>query len=111
MENSQIITISLLTITTIISFIVSYRQFKQKGIPINNAYFYVSKKERAEKDFSPHYKQSSVVFFLIGLIFLLDTLNTIFSFSWYFTASIALAVISVVFAIGSSIYIIKKYRF
>ncbi len=69
------------------------------------------KKERDEKDFFPHYKQSSVAFFLLGLIFLLDTLNTIFSLSWYFTVSIVLAVILVIFVIGSSIYIIKKYRY
>lgn len=54
------------SILAIGAFIVSFRSFKEKGFLFNNAYLYASKEERATMDKKPHYRQSAVVFLMIG---------------------------------------------
>ncbi len=111
METFQIILACSLGLISVIFFIFAYRQYKEIGIPINNAYLYASKKQRAEKNFSPHYRQSAGTFFLIGLLFLLQALQAIFAFPWFVTAFSVLIILTIIFAIASYIYITKKYGF
>ncbi len=111
METSQIITLVFLCLISIAFYIFSFRQFNKKGIPINNAYYFASKKEREEKDFSPHYKQSGVIFALLGTLFLLNALNTIFTPSWYYFVYISVLVVTILYAIISYIYIVRHYGF
>ena len=70
MEN--IITAIILWMIAISCFIISFLQFKQKGFLFNNAYIYASKKERETMDKKPHYRQSGIVFVLVGMIFLIN---------------------------------------
>ncbi len=111
MDILPIIVAFSLGLISIIFFIFSYRQYKEIGIPINNAYLYASKKQRAEKNYTPYYKQSAGIFFLLGLLFLLQTLQIIFVFTWFFNAFILLIILTIIFAIASYIYITKKYGF
>ncbi len=111
METSQIITALFLCFVSIMFYIFSFRQLKRIGTPINNAYIFASKKEREEKDFSPHYKQSGVVFALLGTLFLLNTINTVFILSWYYFVYIPVLVGTILFAIISAVYIIRHYGY
>ena len=72
MQTSEFVTFIILLVISISSFIVSTFQFKEKGFLFNNAYLYASKQERKTMNKKPHYKQSAIVFFLIGLIFLIN---------------------------------------
>ena len=49
----------------------SYLQFNEKGFLFNNAYIYASKQEREVMDKKPHYRQSGIVFLMVGIIFAL----------------------------------------
>ena len=97
-------------IAAIVCFVLSYLQFHEKGFLMNNAYIYASQKERETMDKKPHYKQSGIVFLLIGIIFLLNTLEMIFETGWLFYGVIIIVVIVMIYAIVSSIIIKRKIK-
>lgn len=89
---------------------MSWFQFREKGFLFNNAYIYASKKERKTMDKTPHYRQSGVVFFLLGLIFALNAADIILQTGWLFYVVMTLAAVAVVYAIVSSVQIEKNRR-
>ena len=100
----------LLGVISIICFIISYLQFNQKGFLFNNAYIYASKQERKNMDKKPHYKQSGIVFLLIGTIFIVNTVEIILQTGWLFYLMICIAIIAIVYAIISSVIIEKRKK-
>ncbi len=109
MLTKDIILSIILFIVAVIAFIVSYLQFKGKMVLINNAWLYASKKERETMNKTPHYKQSGVVFMLIGLNFLIDAIGCIMhNKNLMLYTVLIISVIAVIYAIVSSIRIEKK---
>ena len=106
MEN--IIGAVILGIIAIACFIVSYLQFHEKGFLFNNAYIYASKKERETMNKKPHYKQSGIVFVLIGVAFLINAMQMMFQTSWLFYLAIGVVIIAILYAIVSSVVIEKR---
>ncbi len=100
--------IMILLIISAGSFAASCFYFKEKGFLLNNAYLFASKKERKEMDKKLHYRQSAVIFLLIGIIFLLNTLQMIFEIGWLFYAALAVTIAAVIYALVSTIKIEKK---
>ena len=92
------------------AFFMSGLSFVEKGFLFNNAYIYASKEMREKMDKKPYYRQSAVVFLLIGLIFLLNGFSVIFETKWIFYAVIAVVVITMVYAIVSSVMIEKNKK-
>ncbi len=92
----------------IIAFVIAILQFAEKGFLFHNAYLWASKKERERMDKSPYYKQSGVVFSLIGIIFLLNGVEALFQRSWLFPIVIAVEIGTVIYAIVSSVIMKKK---
>ena len=99
----------VLFVISVFAFIVSIRSFMGKGFLINNAFIYASKQERDAMDKRPHYRQSGVIFLLIGLIFLLNGLNLLFETEWIIYAVAAIMIFAVVYAIVSSVRIEKNH--
>ena len=93
------------SILAIGAFIVSFRSFKEKGFLFNNAYLYASKEERATIDKKPHYRQSAIVFLMIGIIFLLHAMSSLWTNSWFSYMAIVFALIAIIYAIVSSVMI------
>jgi hypothetical protein len=93
---------------TIVCFVFSYLQFKGKGFLFNNAYIYASKQEREEMDKKPYYKQSGIIFFLIGVLFFINTLDILFQTDWLFYLVIGVVIVTLVYAIVSSVKIDTK---
>ena len=106
MEN--IITACILGAAAIICFIIGVLQLLEKGVLINNAYIHASKTERERMDKRPHYRQSGVVFMLIGGIFSVNTVACIVHRQWLFFLVGGLAFSAIVYAIISSVIIEKK---
>lgn len=96
-------------IVAAVCFIFSYLQFNEKGFLLNNAYIYASKEERKVMDKKPHYKQSGIVFLMIGIIFTINAVDMILKTEWLFCVVIAIAIIVIIYAIASSV-IIEKSR-
>ena len=106
----EIITAIILLLISAAAFIMSIRSFQQKGFLFNNAYIYASKAEREAMDKAPHYRQSGVVFLLIGLIFLLNGMNVLLHIRWINFVMAAIIAITLVYAVTSSIAIEKQKK-
>ena len=104
----EIITSCILFIIAIGAFIKSYRSFKEKGFLFNNAYIYALKQERETMNKTPHYRQSAIVFFMIGVIFLLNGVSVLLEANWMFLLVIIIVAIAIVYAIVSSIAIERR---
>ena len=97
-------------IMSIACFVLSYLQFNEKGFLFNNAYIYASKQEREVMDKKPHYRQSGIVFLLLGIIFAINAVDVILKTGWLFYIVIVIAVIAIIYAIASSVIIEKNKK-
>jgi hypothetical protein len=109
-NTSKIISLSFVLLLSIISFIISYFQFKEKGFLFNNAYIYASKEERSKMNKKPHYRQSAIVFSLIGIVFLVIAATVLTGWNWLLPIVIVFAILLVAYAIVSSIIIERKRK-
>lgn len=100
----------VLGVIAIICFVFSCLQFNEKGFLFNNAYIYASKQERKTMDKKPHYKQSGIVFVLIGIIFLINAIDIILQTGWLFYLVIGVAIIAIIYAIVSSVMIERRKK-
>lgn len=105
MEITKILVLVFLFLLMAASFVISYFQFQQKGFLFNNAYLYASEEERKTMNKKPYYRQSGIVFFLVGFIFLLNILELILAMFWLFYLILLLCAITLIYAIISSIKI------
>ena len=106
----KIVVAVILGAIAVICFIISYLQFHEKGFLFNNAYIYASKKERETMDKAPHYRQSGIVFALIGLVFLINTLVLIYPVRWLFRLVIGIVAVTLVYTVASSVIIEKRKK-
>ena len=58
----------------------------------------------------PYYRQSAVVFLLVGLIFLLNGFDLIFKTEWIFYSVIGVMIVAILYAITSSVKIEKNNK-
>ena len=100
----------ILGVIAIASFVFAYFQFHEKGFLFNNAYIYATPEEREKMDKKPHYRQSGIVFVMIGIIFLINTFEMIFRTGWLAYGVVAVAVTAMIYAVVSSIMIEKNKR-
>ena len=99
----------LCLVLAIVAFIISFFSFREKGFLFNNAYLYASKEERATMDKKPHYRQSAVIFLMIGIIFLLNAISSFWANSWFGYMAIFVALIAIIYAIVSSV-VIERHK-
>jgi len=97
-------------IVSIVCFVFSYLQFNEKGFLFNNAYIYASKQEREVMDKKPHYRQSGIVFLMIGIVFAINAVDMILKTGWLFYAVMLIVIITIIYAIVSSVIIEKNKK-
>ena len=101
----EIITAGIAFLMAIFAFVLSVRSFCEKGFLLNNAYLYASKQEREAMDKKPYYRQSAIVFLLIGCIFVLNGIAVLLYVKWISYIAIAVVIGTIVYAIASSVII------
>ena len=106
----EIIIASILLAVSVFLFFMSVRSFMEKGFLFNNAYIYASKQEREKMNKKPHYRQSAIVFLLLGLLFLLIALALLLEANWILYVGVAVVIITLIYAIASSITIEKNNK-
>ena len=106
----EIIIASILFAVSVFLFLMSVRSFMEKGFLFNNAYIYASKQEREKMNKKPHYRQSAIVFFLLGIVFLLLALAVLLEAYWISFVGVAVVIITLIYAIVSSITIEKNNK-
>ena len=104
----EIVLSCILFLIAIGAFVMSYRSFREKGFLFHNAYLYASKQERETMDKKPHYRQSAIVFLMIGVIFLLNGVSVLLTANWIFILVIAIAIVAIIYAIISSMAIERR---
>ncbi len=87
---------------------MSIRSFKNKGFLFNNAYIYASNSERERMDKKPYYRQSAVVFLLIGIVFALIAVETLLETGWIVYIVLQILTAIIVYVIISSVLIKDK---
>ena len=92
------------------AFVLSIRSFLEKGFLLNNAYLYASKKQRAEMNKKPYYRQSAVIFFMIGIVFLVLGLAIVLDAFWMTYITEAVIAVMLIYAIASSVAIEKNKK-
>ncbi len=104
----EIIIACFLFLVSIGTFVMSVRSFMERGFLFNNAYIYASKEEREKMDKKPHYRQSAIVFLLLGVSFLLLGIMTLTDAVWLLYVVLGLAVFAIIYAFVSSVRIENK---
>ena len=92
------------------AYVFSVLQFLQKGFLLNNAYLYATKEERARMNKTPYYRQSGVMFCLVGTIFVINAIASLWQADWLFGVVMGLCAVAVAYAILSAVWIAKKNR-
>lgn len=96
-------TIIMLFIMAAFSIIVSILSFLEKGIPLNNYYLFATKEEKEKLDLKRIYRQTAIVFGLIGLMLLILALLIPFNRIELITPIvISFCIVTVVYAVVSS---------
>ena len=108
MDILEIIFLIVMLLLSAISFVISYRQFKETGLLINNSYLYASREEREKMNKKPHYRQSAIVFCLIGIIFLLIGMSVFTGWKEMLYSALAVSLVMIIYAVISSINIERK---
>lgn len=101
---------TVLFFITIGLFVISFFHFKEKGPLLNNAYLFASEQERKTMDKKLYYRQSGIVFGLLGVIFLLITLEVLLKTGWLYYVVWAVTFAAVVYAVVSSIIDVKNNK-
>lgn len=100
---SKYILAAVLVAVAIISFVISVRSFQEKGFLINNAYLYASEEERKTMDKKALYRQSAIVFLLLGVSFLLNAVEAILQTDWISYIVYGLLFLTIIYAFVSGL--------
>ena len=86
------------------------RSWMERGAPLNNAWLFASERERAAMDKRPIYRQSAIVFSLLGAMFLLLGLGMALRAGWLIGGAGVVAAATVAYAVASTVSIGKTKR-
>ena len=103
----KIVAVVLLAVALLL-FVMSIRSFLEKGFLFNNAYLYASKKERAEMNKKPYYRQTAVIFSLMGIVFGVIGIAILLDAGWLTYLASAVIVIILIYSIVSSLSIARN---
>lgn len=107
MNITELITFIIVLVFATILIVLSLLQKMHKGIPLNNKYIYASKEDKETMNKDLLYTQSSITFFLLGLMLLLVLLSSILDTKIFFYLDFILIFILVLYLIYSEIMIYK----
>ena len=97
----MIFTITML-VFAIIMLVLGCLQFKEKGFPLNNLYLYAPKEEREKMNKKLYYRQSAIVFTILGIFFMLMAVASIIKTDWIFYAVGIGTILLLIYAVVSS---------
>ena len=89
-------------VLSIVTFTIGIRSWMRKGFLFNNAYIFASEQERKTMDKRPYYRQSAIVFCLLGVLFLLLAMAAFSGAGWLAVMAWVVAFVTVAYAVASS---------
>ena len=88
--------------------VLGIRHYMEKGFLMNNAYLYATKEQREKMNKKPYYRQSAVVFFILGVVFIVVGLSLVLQDDRILLFEIPLIFGAIVYAAVSSFQIGKQ---
>lgn len=89
-------------------FAAAVCQGKHIGAPFNNAYLYATQKEREAMDVAPLFRQSAIVFSLLGGVFTFTALACLSDIAWFYSGTGVCLIAALVYAIVSTVRMQRK---
>jgi len=102
MNKSELLFVTIILILAIIMLVIGVLQFREKGFPLNNLYLYAPKEEREKMNKKPYYRQSAIVFTVLGFFFILIAVASIMRTDWIFYAVGGGTILLLIYAVVSS---------
>lgn len=103
METWQIVSSIIIGLISISLLTYSFFTSKEKGPILSNTYLWASVEERKKIDKTAEYHLITIVFRILGIVFLLLTISIITSWAWINYIIGILIVIVIIYAITESI--------
>ena len=91
-----------------VSLFLSVRSFQEKGVLLNNVFLYANDEQKKKLDKKDYYRQSAVVFLMVGLLFLFNGLSVLLEKEWLSYLAMAMIPFVLVYVVVSSISIERK---
>ena len=110
MEIWQVVSSIILGLLSILLLTYSFLASKERGPILSNTYLFASAKEREKIDKAAEYHQVTVIFGILGMAFLLLTLQILNSWSWINYVIGILIVLVIIYAIVMSIKTERKNK-
>ena len=110
METGKIITAVIIFFFAAGTLVISILQFLEKGFLFNNTFLYSSKEERSKINKNPLYRQSTIVFLILCLVFIMMGLNLITEKVLFLIIEICLIVVVLIYSVVSFILIDKAKK-
>lgn len=110
MTTLELISAIFIFLIAIVTAIISFNSFNNKGYLFNNAYFYATKEEKETMDKKPYYRQSAIVFLLLTFIAVVIGVSIVLKNDRVLLLEIPLIILAVIYVIVSSIRISKEDR-
>lgn len=104
----EIIVASILLLISALLFLLSFRSFREKGFLFNNAWIYATEEERKNMNKKPHYRQTAIVFLLLGVVFVMNAVAILTGIDIFYPVAIGITIATVVFAVVSSVKTERK---
>ncbi len=98
----------LCILLALVCVVLCVLQFRQKGVPLNNAYLWASEVARRRLDCAALFRQSAVIFGLIALMMLLIGLECILNTGLLLIGVGPLVAAALIYAVVSSIRIARQ---
>ncbi len=98
----------LCVIPAILAFGMCLCSLLGKGLLLNNTWLWASEQERKRMNKVPYYRQSGIVFGLLGVVFSLLATETILKTKWLLYIAAAVGVAVLIYAVVSSAVLDKK---
>jgi len=108
MPTSKIVGVIIAFVMAGVLALLSFRSFKEKGFLLNNAYLYATEEERKTMDKKPWYRQSAIAFALISTGFIFMGVHMITEMKVFLILQFLAIVGAVIYAIVSSVMIIRR---
>jgi hypothetical protein len=103
MNVAEIVIAVIMGLISILLLVYAFFTSKGKGPILSNTYLLASKEERKCMDKSAEYHMVTVVFGLLGIVFLLLAIEILTSWTWLYLIIGMLIVLLIIYAIAESI--------
>lgn len=104
----EIIGMIAVGLVALLCVVLGIMQLMEKGPLLNNSYTYASKSQKEKMNKKPLYRQSGVIFLLVGVMMGVVAVEIKLQSGWLFYVAMGLVGVTLAYAVVSSLIIVKN---